>query len=62
MRVVAPGEAPEGLLIFSCNLRTFSLDAGVSGSYRVEDWTKPSIPKDFERSERIHHCFWIRRR
>jgi 23S rRNA (guanine2445-N2)-methyltransferase / 23S rRNA (guanine2069-N7)-methyltransferase len=54
--------APEGLLIFSCNLRTFSLDAGVSGSYRVEDWTKPSIPKDFERSERIHHCFWIRRR
>lgn len=53
--------APDGLLIFSCNLRTFSLDSAVSERYRVEDWTKPSIPKDFERSERIHRCFWIRR-
>lgn len=54
--------APGGLLIFSCNLRTFSLAPRIVDRFAVEDWTKPSIPKDFERSERIHRCFWIRRR
>jgi len=52
--------APGGLLVFSTNLRSFELRLRGHANVTIEDWTKPSIPKDFERSERIHHCYLIR--
>jgi 23S rRNA (guanine2445-N2)-methyltransferase / 23S rRNA (guanine2069-N7)-methyltransferase len=52
--------APEGVLIFSTNLRSFKLDAGLEVDFEVEDRTRWSIPKDFERNRRIHACWFIR--
>jgi 23S rRNA (guanine2445-N2)-methyltransferase / 23S rRNA (guanine2069-N7)-methyltransferase len=54
--------APGGTLVFSTNLRSFELDPRAVDRLEVEDWTTPSIPKDFERSQRIHRCYLIRRR
>jgi 23S rRNA (guanine2445-N2)-methyltransferase / 23S rRNA (guanine2069-N7)-methyltransferase len=51
-----------GTLVFSSNLRSFELDRRLADRFMVEDWTKPSIPKDFERSEAIHRCYLIRSR
>lgn len=55
--------APSGVAIFSCNLRSFKPDisalkgAGVS----LEDITAQTIPEDFQRNQRIHHCYLARR-
>ncbi len=52
-----------GTCVFSCNLRSFRPDvqalakAGVS----IEDITKQTIPEDFERNPKIHHCYLVRR-
>jgi 23S rRNA (guanine2445-N2)-methyltransferase / 23S rRNA (guanine2069-N7)-methyltransferase len=52
-----------GTILFSCNLRGFRPDeeelrrAGVS----VEDITPRTIPADFERNAKIHHCYLLRR-
>ena len=53
----------EGEAIFSCNLRTFRPDtrelarAGVV----LTDITTETIPEDFARNQRIHHCYILRR-
>ncbi len=53
----------EGEAIFSCNLRTFRPDieelarAGVV----LTDITAQTIPEDFSRNQRIHHCYLVRR-
>ena len=52
---------PGGVLIFSTNLRRFRLDADALAGHEIEDITRRSIPKDFERDPRIHQCFRIRR-
>ncbi len=52
-----------GMAIFSCNLRRFKPDleklarAGVV----LEDITAETIPEDFARNPRIHHCYLVRR-
>ena len=51
---------PTGRLVFSTNYTRFRLDAASLGNLAVEDITRPSIPKDFERHTRIHRCFSIR--
>ena len=51
---------PDGVLIFSCNRRGFRLDAKVSVDFDVEDVTRSTIPKDFERHPGVHACFLIR--
>lgn len=58
MRVLAP----EGVLIFSNNLRTFRMDEALVEEFDIEDRTAWSIPKDFERNKRIHGCWFIRHR
>ena len=50
----------DGELLFSNNLRRFRLDPPVERDYRVADRTRWSIPPDFARNPRIHHCFSIR--
>ncbi|MGF1546885.1 MAG: bifunctional 23S rRNA (guanine(2069)-N(7))-methyltransferase RlmK/23S rRNA (guanine(2445)-N(2))-methyltransferase RlmL [Thiotrichales bacterium] len=54
--------APGGTLIFSNNFRRFRLDEGLGLKYRCEDITRKSIPPDYARDTRIHHCFLIRAR
>lgn len=51
---------PEGILIFSTNYRRFRIDAALEG-LKVEDITRKTVPKDFERNPRIHQCFRITR-
>ena len=52
-----------GAIIFSCNLRNFKPDvdklkkAGVV----INDITARTIPQDFERNKKIHHCYVLRR-
>ncbi|WP_302964090.1 bifunctional 23S rRNA (guanine(2069)-N(7))-methyltransferase RlmK/23S rRNA (guanine(2445)-N(2))-methyltransferase RlmL [uncultured Adlercreutzia sp.] len=55
--------APEGVAVFSCNLRTFKPDAETlaRAGVQIEDITASTIPHDFERNPRIHHCYLVRR-
>jgi len=50
-----------GLLLFSCNYRRFELEREALEPLRIRNVTGETIPKDFERSPRVHHCFEIRR-
>ncbi len=52
---------PEGVLVFSTNLRKFRLDVASLGDLRVEDVSASTIPPDFARNPRIHRCFIVRR-
>jgi 23S rRNA (guanine2445-N2)-methyltransferase / 23S rRNA (guanine2069-N7)-methyltransferase len=51
---------PDGTLIFSNNLRRFRLDAAALSDLAVEDLTAATLPRDFARNPRIHHCWRIR--
>jgi 23S rRNA (guanine2445-N2)-methyltransferase / 23S rRNA (guanine2069-N7)-methyltransferase len=50
---------PDGKLIFSNNFRSFILDEEIETAYKVKNITKQTIPFDFERNPKIHHCFII---
>jgi 23S rRNA (guanine2445-N2)-methyltransferase / 23S rRNA (guanine2069-N7)-methyltransferase len=52
--------SPEGVLIFSNNLRSFKLDQESLSDLAIEDITHDTIPEDFARNPRIHHCWTIR--
>ena len=53
---------PDGLLLFSTNKLDFQLDTDALQALdtTVEDVTKASIPRDFQRSPKIHQCWRIR--
>jgi len=62
--------APAGVLIFSNNYQRFKLDESLgaiqggnrdenTGQYNIEDRSRWSIDKDFERNSRIHQCWFI---
>ncbi|MGE5241435.1 MAG: bifunctional 23S rRNA (guanine(2069)-N(7))-methyltransferase RlmK/23S rRNA (guanine(2445)-N(2))-methyltransferase RlmL [Bacteroidota bacterium] len=50
---------PGGILIFSTNLRRFKIDRAALANVRVEDISRRTIPKDFERDPKVHQCFRI---
>ncbi len=50
---------PGGILIFSSNRRRFTIDEPGLAPLRVEDITPQTIPPDFARNPRIHHCWRI---
>jgi 23S rRNA (guanine2445-N2)-methyltransferase / 23S rRNA (guanine2069-N7)-methyltransferase len=52
--------APGGLLLFSTNFRRFQLDQAALSDLAISDITRATIPRDFERDQRIHHCFELR--
>ena len=54
-RLLAAG----GILIFSNNLRKFQMDYGALSELQIEDISKKTLPLDFERNPRIHHCWRI---
>lgn len=52
---------PGGILIFSTNLRRFKIDREALTGLHIEDITRKTIPRDFERDPKIHQCFRIAR-
>jgi 23S rRNA (guanine2445-N2)-methyltransferase / 23S rRNA (guanine2069-N7)-methyltransferase len=50
---------PDGILIFSTNLRSFKLDSGALTGLVLEDLTRATIPPDFRRNLRVHCCWRI---
>src|SRR5574343_55484 len=57
MRLLAPG----GVLYFSNNLRSFTLDERLVADYAVRDISAQSVPEDF-RNKKIHQCWRITHR
>lgn len=55
--------APQATIIFSCNLRSFKFDeqALAKKGFEAENITAQTIPHDFERNSKIHHCYLLRR-
>jgi 23S rRNA (guanine2445-N2)-methyltransferase / 23S rRNA (guanine2069-N7)-methyltransferase len=51
--------APDGVLIFSNNLRSFKLDYEALSAFAIKDISKATLPKDFERNPKIHQCWRI---
>jgi 23S rRNA (guanine2445-N2)-methyltransferase / 23S rRNA (guanine2069-N7)-methyltransferase len=51
----------DGMLIFSNNLRRFRMDRDALADLIIEDISRATLPKDFERNPRIHNCWKIRR-
>ncbi|WP_276968456.1 hypothetical protein, partial [Metallibacterium scheffleri] len=54
---------PDGVIVFSNNFRRFKLDRDrlAALGLQVEDWSRPSVPFDFERHANIHGCWLLRR-
>ncbi|WP_084522302.1 bifunctional 23S rRNA (guanine(2069)-N(7))-methyltransferase RlmK/23S rRNA (guanine(2445)-N(2))-methyltransferase RlmL [Atopobium fossor] len=52
-----------GVCVFSCNLRNFKPDVEALTKFgvKLEDITEKTIPEDFERNSKIHHCYLVRR-
>jgi len=50
---------PGGILIFSTNCRRFKLDETALAGCAVEDISRLTLPKDFERNPKIHVCWRI---
>jgi len=50
---------PGGILIFSNNYRSFKLDQSALENYHIENMTEKTIPLDFKRNKKIHHCWKI---
>ena len=48
--------------MFSNNFRRFRLDAEVEEQFFVQDVSSASIPFDFTRNSRIHHCYELQAR
>ncbi len=49
----------KGSLIFSTNFRKFKLDEAALPSLTVQNISKQTLPKDFERNPKIHYCWTI---
>lgn len=52
----------EGLLIFSTNFRRFKLDESLDEEFAIEEVTRDTLDRDFQRNARIHRCWHIRTR
>lgn len=62
LRTAATLLAPDGVLIFSNNNRRFKMDREALPELQIEDISRRTIPRDFERNPRIHNCWRIIRR
>ncbi|HFE44711.1 MAG TPA: 23S rRNA (guanine(2445)-N(2))/(guanine(2069)-N(7))-methyltransferase, partial [Nannocystis exedens] len=49
-----------GEIIFSTHHRRFRLDEKALGGLEIEDLSRATIPRDFQRSPRIHRCWRLR--
>ena len=64
IRLAARRLAADGVLIFSNHLKRFRMDRKALGAagLDLEDITRQTIPRDFARNPRSHHCWRIRHR
>jgi 23S rRNA (cytosine1962-C5)-methyltransferase len=53
--------SPQGILFFSNNLRSFTLNPALEQRYQVSNISRKTVPEDF-RNARIHQCWEIRKR
>lgn len=53
---------PDGMMIFSNNLRRFRIDAEGLAPLNVVNIGPDTLPRDFARNPRIHNCWMIRNR
>jgi len=51
---------PDGVLIFSNNLRRFKMDTQALPGLQIKEISRSTLPVDFERNPRIHNCWEIR--
>lgn len=51
--------APDGILIFSNNMRRFRMDLERLSALQVQDISAETLPVDFARNPRIHSCWKI---
>lgn len=51
-----------GVLLFSTNLRNFKLDETSIAALEITDINRETLPRDFERNPKIHHCWEFRHR
>ena len=56
MKLLRPG----GRLVFSTNFTRFKFDFEGLAEFAVTDIGAETIPKDFERNAKIHHCYVVR--
>ena len=50
---------PDGIMIFSNNLRRFKLERDALKRFEITDISEQSRPQDFSRNTKIHQCFTI---
>jgi 23S rRNA (guanine2445-N2)-methyltransferase / 23S rRNA (guanine2069-N7)-methyltransferase len=50
---------PDGVLIFSNNRRRFDMERAALEGLSIEDISRATLPRDFERNPRIHNCWKI---
>jgi 23S rRNA (guanine2445-N2)-methyltransferase / 23S rRNA (guanine2069-N7)-methyltransferase len=55
MKLLRPG----GRLVFSTNFTRFKFDFEALAEFAVTDISAETIPKDFERNAKIHHCYLV---
>jgi 23S rRNA (guanine2445-N2)-methyltransferase / 23S rRNA (guanine2069-N7)-methyltransferase len=55
MKLLRPG----GRLVFSTNFTRFKFDFEALAELAVTDISAETIPKDFERNAKIHHCYLV---
>jgi 23S rRNA (guanine2445-N2)-methyltransferase / 23S rRNA (guanine2069-N7)-methyltransferase len=61
LKLVAQLLAPDGAIVFSNNFTKFKLDREALKEFHVEDISRATLPKDFERNPKIHCCFVLTR-
>jgi 23S rRNA (guanine2445-N2)-methyltransferase / 23S rRNA (guanine2069-N7)-methyltransferase len=61
LRRVSEMLAPQGILIFSNNLRSFKMAAEQLPDLKIKEISDRTLPLDFERNPRIHNCWQIER-
>lgn len=59
LRAAARLLAPDGVLIFSNNLRSFKMDREALPELQIEDISRSTLPEDYARNPRIHNCWKI---
>jgi 23S rRNA (guanine2445-N2)-methyltransferase / 23S rRNA (guanine2069-N7)-methyltransferase len=52
--------SPEGTIIFSTRVAKFRLDREAMHDFLVEDLSRSTLPRDFERTPRIHSVFRLK--
>jgi len=50
-----------GEIIFSNNFKKFKLDKNLTEKYLIDNITPSTIPEDFKRHQKVHHCYIISR-